>query len=478
MATKFALMIALTLAGVGCRSTLHLQDEIATRMLAADYSGALQIVEGNRRGAYGGKNRLLYYFEKGMLLHLDGRFVESNVAFERAKRIGDELYTRSVSEIGFSMFTNDNVQAYAGENFERTLLHLFAALNYASLGERDAALVEVRQVGDYLRKLQVDSTNENSYQDDAFARYLSALLYEVGGEYDSALVDFKKAAQLYGGRYAFDYSVAQPASLLPDAHRVARRLGAWAENDLREIDPNGFARILPAGAGEVVILHYNGLFPIKSQDRFTIPFIEAWPYVLALQAVADADVRAQIAAGTAVSGIWSGIDVISVVFPRFVDRPYSIATMAARSRAAFEVTPAELVEDIGAIAEKDLADRIVRIRAKAIARAALKYAVQKAIEQALGQALGQADDEYRVALQHLTQIGGGLARFASEQADKRIWSTLPDQIWMSYVVLPEGSHDIEIDFMNVAQNVVESRVIPGVQVTPGSRRFVIVRTVQ
>ena len=77
-----------------------------------------------------------------------------------------------------------------------------------------------------------------------------------------------------------------------------------------------------------------------------------------------------------------------------------------------------------------------------------------------------------------TQIAGNIARYASEQADKRVWSTLPDQIWMSSIVLPEGTHDISIDFMNAKQIVVESRVIPAVEVAPGTRQFVIVRTVK
>jgi hypothetical protein len=78
----------------------------------------------------------------------------------------------------------------------------------------------------------------------------------------------------------------------------------------------------------------------------------------------------------------------------------------------------------------------------------------------------------------VTQITGNFARFASEQADKRVWSTLPDQIWMSSVVLPEGTHDLTVDFLNAQEVVVESRSISGIQVPAGSRQFIIVRTVK
>jgi hypothetical protein len=467
------LMMMLVVLSLGCASTGKVQQQLVEKMRVGDYAGALGIVESQRDGAFKGKNRLLYYFERAMLLQLDGHYAESNVAFENAKLVGDELYTESVSNIGLSLFSNDYALDYAGENFERTLVHLFSALNYLLLREPDSALVEIRQVGEYLRKLQVDSTNENVYQEDAFARYLSALVYESGGELDSAFVGYKKAAVAYQD-YGTEYAVARPASLMANAERVARRLGAWAEDDLRNLGGDGQWRVLPSGAGEVLVLHYNGLSPIKGQNKFTIPFSQAWPLAVAFQAAAPSGDRANVNRAIAFSSSISGVDVVSVAFPQFVDRPYTIALMRPQADAAFEVSNPELVEDIGAIAEKDLADRIVRIRTKTIARAAIKYALQKGAEIAAK----ESSDEYGELLSLATQITGNIARYASEQADKRVWSTLPDQIWMSSVVLPAGSHDLTIDFLNERGVVVESRIVPGIQVSDGSRQFVIVRTVR
>jgi hypothetical protein len=268
--------------------------------------------------------------------------------------------------------------------------------------------------------------------------------------------------------------VPRPRSLLPNAERVAERLGSWAKRDLNDFGSDGVARRLPEGAGEVVILHYNGLSPVKDQTRFTIPFSEAWIFVAAMQAVASPADADEISRAMAVHSQIAGYDIVSVAFPRFVDRPYAIERMVARAEAALEVTAPELVEDIGAIAKKDLADRIARVRAKAIARAAIKYALQKAAEQAAQEASG----DYGQLLEAATQITGNFARFASEQADKRVWSTLPDEIWMSAVVLPAGSHDIELEFLDRGRNVVEKRVIPGVEVAAGRRRYLIVRTVR
>ena len=457
---------------VGCGSTGKVQQQLGEKMLLGDYPGALAVVEDQKTKSFDGKNRLLYFLERGMLLHVHGQYAKSNIAFEEAKRIADTFYTKSLTNEGFSLMSNDYALDYAGENFERTLIHLFAALNYVLLEESDSALVEIRQVGDYLRKLQVDSTNENVYQEDAFARYLSALLYESGGELDSAFVDYKKAAAAYRA-YGSDYAVAEPSSLRRNAERVASRLGAWAQEDLRSEGEDVPPRFLPEGAGEIIILHYNGLLPIKGQDKYTIPFSRAWPLAVAFQAAAQTGDRADVNRAIAFSSQIAGADVVAVAFPKFVDRPYSIARMRPNASDALEISRPELVEDIGAIAEKDLADRIVRIRTRVIARAAIKYALQKGAEIAAK----ESSSEYGDLLSLATQITGNIARYASEQADKRMWATLPDKIWMASVVLPAGAHDLSVDFLNDQGVAIESRIIPEVQVSDGSRQFIIVRTV-
>ncbi len=460
---------------IGCASTGAVQQELAAQMRLGDYPTAIQTVEDQRERAYRGKNRLLYFLERGMLLHVDGQYADSNAAFETAKRVANDLYATSVSGTGISLMTNDYALDYAGENFERTLIYLFSALNYEQLGDMDAALVEIRQLGDYLRKLQVDSTSENVYQEDAFARYLGALFYEQGGEYDAALVDYKKALDAYV-TYADQFSVGRPDSLFPNAERVAGRLGPWAEDDLRDRGSAGLAREIPDGHGELVLLHYNGLAPVKEQDMIVVPFNEAWAIVLALQLATDDRAREQIAQATTVISTVRGVDVVPVAFPKYVRRPYSIAAMEPRVSGATQITGPELVEDIGAIAVKDLQDRKARIYAKSVARAAIKFAIQKGAEEAARQASN--GDQNQALLVAGTQLLGTLGRFATEQADKRVWSTLPDEIWMSSMVLPAGRHDVEVDFLTAQAMLVESRTIPQVEVPAGGRRFLILRTVR
>ena len=76
------------------------------------------------------------------------------------------------------------------------------------------------------------------------------------------------------------------------------------------------------------------------------------------------------------------------------------------------------------------------------------------------------------------QILGTIGRSATEQADTRVLSTLPDEIWMTSMIVPAGRHDLEVDFLTAQAMLVESQSVPGIEVPAGGRRFVILRTVK
>jgi hypothetical protein len=48
---------------------------------------------------------------------------------------------------------------------------------------------------------------------------------------------------------------------------------------------------------------------------------------------------------------------------------------------------------------------------------------------------------------------------------------------MTSMILPAGTHDVDVDFVNAQSAVVESQSIPQVDIAEGGRRFVILRTV-
>jgi hypothetical protein len=124
------------------------------------------------------------------------------------------------------------------------------------------------------------------------------------------------------------------------------------------------------------------------------------------------------------------------------------------------------VSNVGAIAKKDLADRINRIRARTIGRAAVYFAIEEfARQQAEAQQAGAG-----------AAIGllGALRTIFLEHADRRQWDGMPDKIQLIHVVLPAGSHSLRLDYL--AGSGIHRTETLAVNVTAGRRSFLVLRT--
>lgn len=453
---------------VGCLTPTEVNQEMLPRVEAGDYRGALSILEG-ASGAFGEKDSLLYHLERGMLYHYAGDFEPSNESFETAKRLAELHFTKSVTAEASTFLANDNTRPYYGENFERALLHVFGALNYQALGMIDEALVEVRQLNFFLRQLIVNG-EENAYRDDAFARYLAALFFEQDGDLDEAWVAYQKSLDAYA-TYEDLYGVRVPSLVRRDARRVAGKLGrATTQEFERRYGPEPFVP-RPPGTGRVTVVHYNGRAPYKIDTFIDIAVRNGWPYVNKIDV--DSESKRDAARVSQVATSVLADDVVRVAFPKYKTVKHRIRGLAVHAGGG-EAARAELVEDIGKIAQRDLADRIHRVRAKAIARAVLKYAMGKAAEYAAEEAGG---DDYGKLAGALVRVGSNLARTASEVSDKRGWFTVPDEIWLCQLDLPEGTHELRLSYRNKSGQEVRSDTVP-VEIVPGEHRFVISRTVE
>jgi len=454
-----------------CASPNRVNKQIAQHLISGDYAAGVSLLETEKERSFGGKNALLYHLERGMLLHYDGRYAESNDSFELAHRISEDLYTRSVSAEAATFLVNDNARPYYGENFERALAHMFSALNYEALGSTDEALVEIQRLNFLLRRLGDEGGYNNTYSDDSFGHYLAAMFFEADGQLDEALIAYKKALDSY--RVHRDaYGVETPSLLLPQATAVAAQLGS---SDLRELQRRyGRARprLLPEGFGEVVLLHYNGRAPEKIDVFVDVAFGEGWAYVNRFEV--DSESRRQVAQASMVATSIATAESFRVAFPKYREVPHAIAYAEVRADGSGEAVRAELVEDVGAVAVRDLEDRMARIRVKAIARAAIKYALNRGAVEAVR----NSDDPNAELLAAALQIGGSILRNATEVADKRGWLAIPEEIWMAILALPAGDHSLSLTYRNAAGAPVATGGIEKVSVRPGERTFAIVETMR
>ncbi len=404
----------------GCANYSQRFDAIEAQLAAGNLPEALQTLEQDR--GHGQRDEVLYLLNRAMLLRMQGDYRQSNQALEQAKRLIDELDAVSLREQAASLTVNDTLKSYVGNDFERALLHLYAALNYLQLDMPDKARVEILQL-DVLLNLQADGQGD-AYTEDAFARYLSGLVFEQLGEWSDAMIAYRKSYQNYQ-KYRKHLGVNPPHSLGLALLRMAEHLGL--KEELRQYR-KAFAieqwAPLPVflAKGEVVMVVGTGLAPRKREESMSIFAPEA------------------------------GV-MVRIALPRYETKIQPVSEV--RLLMDNETVEAELVEDIDAIAVKTLQEQMPAITARTLARAVVKYRAAKEV--------GDRDQ----GLSLLLNVAGML----SERADTRSWSTLPQRIYLARRSLVPGRHDISVQLLGQGGRVLAQKQFTGVTVETGKKVY-------
>jgi len=433
-ALRFPATALLFLAGCGVSGSLY--RDVEHDVSAGRYLEAARTVRVNV-DEYGEKSSVLYKLDMGVLYHYAGLSDSSTSYFLSAEKEIEELYTKSISLAAVSMVLNDNVLPYEGEDFEKVLINIFLALNFAEAGEPDEALVEARKVDIKLRELARKYDGENKYKEDAFSRYLAGALYEDAGEMNDAFISYKLAYEAYE-TYEAQYGIPAPSFLLDDLVRTATAMSFTEEVERylaaggKPYDPRG------APAGSVIVIAYAGKGPIKREIRPTV-------------SIPDEE-------GT--------IHTFQIALPEFQvrygqARRYSVEAESADSAGLR--AEMELVEDVNALAAQSLEDRLGLIYLKSGGRAVLKFLAAE-----------KAKSELKKNESEAANIFGSLAIdilvAATEQADLRCWRTLPAEFQMTRLNLAPGKHRVRISASDGAFGLTSETFT----VRPGKVTFVVV----
>ena len=89
-----------------CAHSPNFQPQVNSFVVAQRLEKAKSILISHPN-AYGSNNQLLYWLDRGMVLHLLGNYAESIQAFHQAQNIFHQLYTRSVTKAGAGWVVND-----------------------------------------------------------------------------------------------------------------------------------------------------------------------------------------------------------------------------------------------------------------------------------------------------------------------------------------------------------------------------------
>jgi tetratricopeptide (TPR) repeat protein len=420
--------------GTACAGpSLKHKATLNTMIASRDWAGAATQLKTQKASEYTQRDEVLYWLDLAAVLHDAGSYRESDEALDRAEQRLDALYTQSISKGAGTFFLNDTTDDYRGDPHERALLHILRALNYAYDGKTDEAVVESRKVTALLTQLGDSVGSKYAYRDDAFAQYLSGLLFEDAGRSDDARISFQAAHAAFGS-YTTTYGTPEPA---------------WMLGPLKRDE------------GEIVFLHYAGVAPRRQTDTVQVAWNDA---MVAIRTSGNGDSDSAKAQNAITAGLIG--DAITVAFPRQVQDPFAIT--GSEIEVAGQRAPTLLVEDISAIAKRALDDRMDVIRSRAIARAATKFVLAKAAEEAVKRTAGDGWGR-------LAGLATRVTAAATEVADTRCWLTLPAQIRMARIRVPAGAHTVDVRYSNASGQFTNGETIP-VEVKSGRRTYVHVRT--
>lgn len=395
-------------------------------MSAGAPNEAAEEVREAGKTVYGERNRLLYHMDLGMALHVAGDWAASARQLEAADRLGEDLYTKSLSSEAASLVTSDLTVPYAGEEFERILVNVVNAINHDLLGSPDEALVEVRRVEEKFRYYHEHA--EGRYRKSAFAFYLAGMFYENAGMPDDALISYRDALVAYR-EGAATLGVGAPVALERDVSRLSSMLGADPGVEL-DYDADS-----TQGKGEIIALHYLGPGPRKKERIIEFALGQGLVHLYSMDVKSEEQKDVQRAVSVA-KGLAASTQV-TIAYPVF-DQPPLSATQAVLEVDGCGQTYSVLVENVSQVASVNLEDRMGAQWARIVARAVLKFL----LAQAAGDVAERLSGNKGVGLLFHAVTQASLS--AAESADTRGWRTLPALIHMSRVNCPPGLYNVRI----------------------------------
>jgi uncharacterized protein len=393
---SMATLVCIT--SLGCAS--HFERTQAARDLF--YSG--QLTEANKllekRRDWRFRNHDVKQLDRSMVLLAQGQPREAERVLRTVRDKFDQLEETSYAEQGLSLLTDDNTQAYAGEDYERVLIRGFLALSNL-MGDGHDAGAYALQMTDKQQQVIARAEKRFGAKPEAKEAYQQVAL----GPYMRAMLDERSPLTW------------------PDAERSRLEVALWAPNfrDAQaDVERVKFESPTKPGMGTVYIFALVGRGPVKEQTA-----------EIATQAslfIADRIVNANSDRGLPPT-------LAPVLVPKLVRQPSRVHGV----RVAIDGTPSGMtatVVDIGEMAERQFKQEYPYIIARAVARRVLKKGVIYGAKEVVGSEKG--------SLPGLALDIAGVAWEATEVADTRCWSLLPDKIQVLRLDVPAGERTLTL----------------------------------
>lgn len=411
-----------------------------------------------------GKDQLLFMMEAGLMLHAAGDYKTSNEVLLEAAKLAERIAV-SVSKEAASLFLNDTVTNYRGEDFERVLIHMYLGINFLMLKEADSARVEFKKVNDLLRDINVSSGK--AYKQNLMAKYLTAIAFEISADKDNDFNDREFAYIEYKQIYALDPRLAM---VYRDLQRLSKRLND-TEDYNKWVGMFGPRDNIPANAGELIMIFQAGQGAIKLSRG---PLL----YDKAMETGIRVSLNGiPLKEGVTIGGVLVALRIAENPIPKFQKRSNRVDHVVINVNGA-DVGRTILLEDIETTAVKNLEDDYNRLYMKVAAGIAVKAATAVAAGIAAKKIAEQSKKVggYAGLIGTLVGAGVGAGLVSQIKPDLRCWHTLPANLQLARIFLPPGDYKVNVKFRDAAGNQVSPPVESTIRITKGERTFYNYRT--
>lgn len=355
------LLPACLLAGCASTSVFNPYPGQAAEYKAAIANSTIDAVTAGLESKTGSEDGILYLSERGRLFQINQQYEASKKDFEQVIAAYNRLEARAAITASdtaagaSSLLTNDNAIPYTGFGYERIFAHQFQAFNYLSLGDIEGANVEIRRAALEQRTLELAHEKEiaaaeneagiesislgewqntpeltgmdrlagnvkSSFQ-NAYTFYTSAVLWEAQGDFNSAVVDYKKALEIN-----------------PDNRQIRQ-----------DIERAGNGTKIPANEGALVVLFEDGFVPERQGFNLSVPYFTS-----------------------------GSVTYLTLAFPYYSADRWVTANTLMLYDDNRQLGQTEQIAHVGAMAVKALKEKIPGMIVRQVLRARTKYEAHKA----------------------------------------------------------------------------------------------------
>lgn len=362
---------------------------------------------------------------------LEGRCKEAEMRLKEVRDRFDHLEQESISEKTISMWTDDTVRSYAGEDYEKILIRVYLAL--ASLMQdgvdAESYTLQIQDKHDAVMQrlwgASIDNTKPPGDLNTKKFRGLPIGFYLRGMLREQTHVDYDDALRSY----------TQVAELLPDCEPIR-----W---DVARATQGVHSQ---PGCGVLYVFTLVGRGPHK------------------VESVEQPTSDALLIADRIISALGpyklpptiAPIKVPKVVAPNLDIDSVSVAVNGQPIGSTVSIA------DIDQLAVDTSEAARTQLIARAVARRVLKKATVAAVKQ-------------QTSSNSLTSLGfdaAGVAWEALENADTRCWGLLPGKIQVLRVEVPAGSHTISLAPEHLGR-ISHRTITHQVSMTSGKNSYVL-----